>query len=202
MEETYTDYTKYDGTMGGTNAKNLNLNVGDEIVVQVTNPARGTKGAKVTTHLSFVGKLIIYLPNTDFLGISRKITDEEEREKLLKMADKLRSSKEEGFIIRTQAPFATQKQIKAEAEYLKKTYRQMLSSWKDAPVGATLYEDNDLPERVMRDCFGEEIFAIHVGDEALYKKLLKFLLKIRMIASIGSGNEGGSGNGNDWSNIH
>ncbi len=178
MEETYTDYTKYDGTMGGTNAKNLNLKVGDEILVQVSKPPRGTKGAKVTTHLSFVGKLIIYMPNTDFLGISRKITDERERERILKTVDKMRDSEEEGFIIRTQAPFATTKQIKAETEYLKKLYSEMLAFAAKAPVGALLYEDDDLPERVMRDCFGEEINAIHVGDEALYNRLLK-LAKLR-----------------------
>ncbi len=178
MEETYTDYTKYDGTMGGTNAKNLDLKAGDEIVVQVTKPPRGTKGAKVTTHLSFVGKLMIYLPNTDFLGISRKIIDEEERFKLLSMAEKLRASSEEGFIIRTQAPFASAKQIKAETEYLKKLYAEMAEFAEKAPVGALLYEDDDLPARIVRDCFGEEIASIHVGDEALHRRLLK-LAKLR-----------------------
>ncbi len=177
MEETYTDYSKYDGTMGGS-SKPLNLKVGDEIIVQVTKPARGTKGAKVTTHLSFVGKMIIYLPNTDFLGISRKITDEELRKQLLKKADEMRSSEEEGFIVRTQAPFAPLKRIKTEIAYLKKRYEEMLAAAKSAPVGTLLYEDEDLPERVMRDCFGEEITAIHVGDETLYKRLLR-IAKLR-----------------------
>ncbi len=178
MEETYTDWNKYDGTMGGTNQKFLNLKEGDEIVVQVTKPARGTKGAKVTTHLSFVGKLMIYLPNTDFLGISRKITEEEEREKLLTFADNLRSRKDEGYIVRTQAPFSTPKKIKAETEYLKKLYAEMEQLAKKAPVGALLYEDDDLPARVLRDCFEEEINAIHVGDETLYKRIVK-LAKLR-----------------------
>ena len=109
MEETYTDYTKYDGTPVATDAKPLDLKEGDEIVVQVTKPSRGNKGAKVTTHLSFVGKCLIYLPNTDFLGISRKITDETQRAKLLKAADKMRTRKDEGFIVRTSAPLVTQK---------------------------------------------------------------------------------------------
>ncbi len=178
MEETYTDYTKYDGTMGGTNNKILDLKVGDEILVQVTKPARGTKGAKVTTHISFVGKMLIYLPKTDFLGISRKIEDEGERERLLRTADKLRATEEEGFIVRTQAPFANPKQLKAESEYLKKLYLEMMRSAESAPVGALLYEDDDLPERVMRDCFGEEIKAIHVGDEELYKRILR-IAKLR-----------------------
>ena len=107
MEETYTDYTKYDGALGKPVEKPLDLKVGDEIIVQVSKPPRGNKGAKVTTHLSFVGKALIYLPNTDFLGISRKITDTDTQEKLLKTVEKMRASSEEGFIVRTVAPFAS-----------------------------------------------------------------------------------------------
>ena len=73
-DDTYTDYTKYDGTMSALNQENSSLNVGDEILVQITQPARGNKGAKVTKHLSIVGKHLIYLPNTAFVGISRKIS--------------------------------------------------------------------------------------------------------------------------------
>ena len=179
MEETYTDYTKYDGTPVRTDNKPLNLKVGDEIIVQVTKPPRGNKGAKVTTHLSFVGKCLIYLPNTDFLGISRKIVNETEREKLLKIADKMRGGNEkDGFIVRTQAPFATQKQLKVEAKYLKELCATTLEFAKNAPVGALLYEDEELPLRTLRDCFGDEISAIHVGDEELYQRLLK-IIRIR-----------------------
>ncbi len=177
MEESYTDYTKYDGALGEVQST-LDLKVGDEIIVQVVKPPRGSKGAKVTTHISFVGKLMIYLPSTNFLGISRKITDEETRSKLLLAAEKWRDEPTEGFIVRTQAPFATAKQLKAEREYLKKLYKEMDEFAQTAPVGALLYEDDDLPERVMRDCFGEEIAAIHVGDAALYRRIVK-LAKMR-----------------------
>ena len=179
MEETYTDYTKYDGTPVQTNAKPLELKVGDEIIVQVTKPSRGNKGAKVTTHLSFVGKNLIYLPETDFLGISRKIVDEKERERLLKTVDKLRGARpEDGFIVRTQAPLASLKQLKNEATYLKKLYNKTLAVAESAPVGAVLYKDEELPVRMMRDSFGDELIAIHVGDEQLYQKLLA-LVKLR-----------------------
>ena len=178
MEETYADYTKYDGTMGAMNGKNLSFSVGDEIVVQVTKPPRGNKGAKVTTHLSFVGKLIIYMPNTDFLGISRKITDEDTRQTLLTKMDGMRTRADEGFIVRTQTPFATDKQIRAEVEYLKQLYADTDSLSKTAPVGSLLYEDDDLPARVMRDSYGEEIHSIHVGDRELYERLLR-LIKLR-----------------------
>lgn len=175
MEETYTDYTKYDGTPVSTNAQPPKLEVGDEIIVQITKPPRGNKGAKVTTHLSFVGRRIIYLPTTDFLGISRKITDEKQREKLLKIADKMRKTQNEGFIVRTKAPLSTQKQLKAEADYLKKLYARMLETAKNAPVGALLYEDEDLPMRIMRDSFGDDLVAIHVGDEELYQRLFSLI---------------------------
>ncbi|MBQ7923856.1 MAG: Rne/Rng family ribonuclease [Clostridia bacterium] len=179
MEETYTDYTKYDGTPVSTSSKPLALNVGDELIVQVTKPPRGNKGAKVTTHLSFVGRRLIYLPCTDFLGISRKITDEKQRENLLKIADKMRMGNTgEGFIVRTQAPFASQRQLKKEAEYLKKLYAEMQKRAVNAPVGTILYQDEELPIRTMRDTFGDDIKSIHVGDEELYQKLLA-LIKLR-----------------------
>ncbi len=179
MEETYTDYSKYDGTMGAMNPVLSELKEGDEIIVQVTKPPRGNKGAKVTTHLSFVGKRIIFLPNTDFLGVSRKIEDEATREELLSIANKLRAkAAAEGFIMRTQAPFATQKQLKTEAEYLKRLYREMIKTAETANIGDMLYAEGDLPVRVMRNSFGDEIVAMHVGDKGLYERLLK-LVKLR-----------------------
>ncbi len=178
MEETYTDYTKYDGDHDAFNAAPLDLKVGDEIIVQIAKPPRGNKGAKVTTHLSFVGKNVIYLPNSDFLGISRKITEESTREKLLTAVNKMRATPSEGFIVRTQAPFATQKQLKTEAEYLKKLHLEMQAFASTAPVGSLLYEDDDLPTRVMRDSYGEDVSAIHVGDEELFERLRR-LIKLR-----------------------
>lgn len=178
MGEAYTDCLKYDGTMGETNAQLLDLKEGDEVIVQVTNPPRGNKGAKVTTHLSFVGKHLIYLPNTDFVGISRKITDDELRKNLLFTADKMRESADEGFIIRTQAPFVTRKQLKRESEYLKNLYGAMKECAKRAPVGSVLYRDFDLPVRIMRDSMGDDVTAMYVGDDVLYERLLQ-LVRLR-----------------------
>lgn len=178
MDETYTDYSKYDGTMGGTSASLSDLKEGDEIIVQVTKPPRGNKGAKVTTRLSFVGKNLIYLPKTDFLGISRKITDPELRESLLLTADKMRDRAGEGFIVRTRAPSATRKQLKWEAEYLKKVYKAAKEYSVGVPVGNLLYAEYDLPVRVMRDSMGDDVTAMYVGDEDLYARLLR-LVKLR-----------------------
>ena len=174
-EDSYTDYTKYDGTMSLMNVENHDLKEGDEVIVQISQPERGNKGAKVTKNLSFVGKNLIYLPNTSFLGISRKITDEAQREKLLSTVEKMRDTQDEGFIIRTQATLATQKQLKTEADYLKKLHLSMQEKAKDAPIGTVLYEDEDLPVRIVRDSIGESVTAFHVGDEDLYQRLLSLI---------------------------
>lgn len=170
-DETFTDFSKYDGTPVRQSA--FNLKEGDEVIVQVTKPPRGNKGAKVTTKLSFVGKRLIYLPNSDFLGISRKITHEETREVLLKIAQKMRKSENEGFIVRTQAPYASKKALQKEADYLKSLYQETQEKAKDAKVGELLYRDSDLPVRVMRDSIGDDVTAMTVGDKTLYEKLVE-----------------------------
>ena len=149
--------------------------MGDKILVQVVKPPRGNKGAKVTTHISLVGRRLIYLPRTDFLGISRRITDEKQRESLLKIADELRNgSNTEGFIVRTQATCASEEQLEREAQYLKSLYAQTLERAKNAPVGGVIYQDEELPIRVLRDSIGDDT-SICVADETLYQKLLKMV---------------------------
>lgn len=112
------------------------------------------------------------------MGVSRKITDESEREGLLDSMAKLRKSEGEGFIARTSAPFATPKQLKAESEYLRKVYAQMLEKAKTATEGALLYEEADLPTRMLRDTFGEDVSSIHVGDEEMYQRI-ENLIRLR-----------------------
>ena len=174
-DETYADWSKYDSATAkafsydGTVSA---LKPGDEVIVQVVKPPRGTKGAKVTTHLSFVGKNLIYLPGTEFTGISRKIVDEEEKERLLKIASKLRSGEHEGYIVRTNAQVAEKKALKREWAYLKKLWEGTATRAKNAKVGELLHRDLELPVRIMRDSIGDEVEAMHVGDKALYSRLV------------------------------
>ncbi|MBR2340836.1 MAG: Rne/Rng family ribonuclease [Clostridia bacterium] len=176
MDESYADPSKYEGTMGEMNPTLPDLKVGDEILVQVTKPPRGNKGAKVTTRLSIVGKNFIYLPTTEFVGISRKITDEKTRERVLSVTDRLRDKKAgEGVIIRTQAPLTPPRKLKKEWQFLKKLWQDLLERAKNAPVGQVLHKDLDLPLRVIRDSFGDELVAIHVGNQELYERILKLI---------------------------
>lgn len=143
------DRNKYDG-----NADNiptvLNLHTGDEIMVQLVKPPVGKKGAKVTINLSFVGKSAIYMPNTEFVGVSRKITDEELRRNLIYTAGKM-LKRGEGLIVRTAAPYVSRKDMLRELENMRKIYADVCSRMANAAVGELLYTDSALPARILRD---------------------------------------------------
>ena len=176
--EMVVDPSKYDTqyAQGGKEQK-LRLKEGDEIVVQVLKNPRGTKGAKVTTKLSFVGKNLIFLPGTDFLGISRKITEAELRDNLLFTVDGLRG-RHNGLIVRTAAPYTTMSRLKAEAAYLKNLYKSVSEQQKTAKAGDVLYREYELPIRVLRDSFDDDIEKIIVGEKTLYEQIVN-LIRLR-----------------------
>ena len=163
-------FTAYDGE--GNALRAPDLKEGDEILVQIVKPPRGSKGAKVTCDLSFVGKTLIYLPQTDFLGISRKIVEGDVRERLLKDVDKLRDEGT-GFIVRTAAEEADRRHLKIESEYLKRVWHTVERAAASAAVGDVVYREYDLPMKVMRDSLGGGVTRIYVGDRATYENVVR-----------------------------
>ena len=119
-EDILPDKNKYDGGEVDIPAE-LDLHVGDEVLVQVVKPPIGKKGAKVTTALSFVGKYTIFMPATPFIGVSRKIHDSELRKSLI-FAGKRICRGSEGWIIRTAAPYANRRQATDEVNYYRRIY--------------------------------------------------------------------------------
>lgn len=152
----------------------LSVQVGDEVMVQVSKSPIGTKGARLTMNLSFVGKYLIYLPGTPFLGVSRKIVDEEKRAELLSLAEKLRFSGD-GLIMRTRAPHADIKALKAEAKYLRGLYLTTTEAYADASAGDLVYRDADVHLRLLRDIDLDEIEKIYIGSETVYKRMVTAL---------------------------
>ncbi len=178
LNENLSVFSSYDGAT--QTEEPIVLREGDEVLVQVVKPPRGSKGAKVTTALSFVGKNLIFLPQTDFMGMSRKITDEPTRERLLAEAEKLRQNGE-GYIVRTAAMYATKRHLKIESEYLRRMARTVFEYAQNAPVGSVVYREYELAVKVMRDSLNDEVTKIYVGDQALYEKLLPL---VRMRADL------------------
>lgn len=147
-----------------------NLAPGQEIIVQISHPPRGTKGAKVTTCLSFVGKTIIYLPDTDFIGISNRISDEELRQSLMLAASRTKRPGE-GLVIRSAAPFLKYDAFNRELETLRSIYGSVAEHFDDAPAGSLLYTDFSLPVRVIRDCIENTVDKIVIGNAEHYARI-------------------------------
>ncbi len=168
-EDLFPDKNKYDGDEVDIPAE-LNLKPGDEILVQVVKAPVGKKGAKVTTALSFVGKYLIYMPNTPFIGVSRKIRDAELRKNLIFSA-KRKCRGDEGMIVRTAAPYASRKEADAEMNYFRKLCRAIMEKFASVPVGEILYTDYPLFMRVLRDTLLSDVERIYVGSKTLYDSI-------------------------------
>lgn len=146
------------------------LKAGDEVMVQVVKAPVGKKGAKVTLRPSFVGNCLIYTPEIPFVGVSRKIADEELRRNLIFSAERLKNP-EEGLILRTAAPYAKRDQFQNEYSYLKNAYAGVKRAFESAKVGDLLHTDSSLPVRILRDTLANEVDAIVVGTKELKEKI-------------------------------
>lgn len=173
VEDLFPDHTAYDGTEIDI-PKELSLNVGDEIMVQVVKAPVGKKGAKVTTNVSLVGKYMIYMPTTPFIGVSRKISDAELRRTLIMGASKQKTGNE-GLIMRTAAPYAPKSEKVAELNILRKLHEAIKEKFAQAPVGKLLYTDSPLHIRVLRDLMVLDIDKVVVGNEALKESVLSVI---------------------------
>lgn len=150
--------------------KNLNLSVGDEVIVQVVKPSVDKKGAKVTTHLSFTGKYIVYMPNTPFIGISKKFSDEELKRNLASNAKRFLRD-DEGLIVRTAAPYALIDEKKAELSFFRNTYKSIVEKFESATHGELLFQS--LPDfvKVLNDTMLTPTDEVHVGNKELFDEV-------------------------------
>lgn len=155
--------------------KTLSVNAGDEIMVQAAKDPIGSKGVRLTTYLSFAGRYLVYMPSFDIIGVSRKITDEETRERLTKYISALKIKG--GFVVRTAAENALKKDIESEAKYLKELYLDALESYKNAKVGDVVYSEGNLAVRMLRDVYTSEIDKVYIAEKRLYDDVLKSVEK-------------------------
>ena len=154
----------------------LDLKVGDEVLVQAIKDPAGTKGVRLTSNVSFAGRYVVFMPNIDFVGVSRKITDEKQRERLLKIARGC-CSKKTGVIIRTAGENAGKDEIKREIAALKKRYDAILRQFRKQPAPSLLYEEGNLALRIIRDVYSENVDKFIVGDKETYKTVLEYARK-------------------------
>ena len=156
----------------------LCVKAGDEVMVQVSKSPMGKKGARLTMCLSYVGKHLIFMPTSNYCAVSRKITDESEREMLLAAAKKL-SERGGGFVMRTSALTADPRELRAEANYLRALYDDTVEAYTAASVGDMVYRDADLHARLLRDFDLDGIDKIYIGDEQTFNRAERLFKRAR-----------------------
>ncbi len=165
------------GGHGGTDTRPIEkiVHEGQALLVQVIKDPIGTKGARLSTQVSLAGRLLVYLPQDSHIGISQRIEDEAERETL---RDKLQHLLPEGltggFIIRTMAETATEREMANDIEYLTKLWGDLETSTREVPAPVLLYQDLSLAQRVLRDMATEETTRIVVDSRETFVRMLDF----------------------------
>ena len=151
------------------------LKPGQEIVVQVMKDPLKTKGARLTMQLSIAGRYLVYVPQGEGVGVSRRLEDKE-RDRLRKQAAKLDLG-EGGAIIRTAARGASRADFEREIKYLHKLYELLQKRAKETVAPAMVFQEADLSVRVVRDIFSAHFEDALVDDQKAYNRLVSFLTR-------------------------
>jgi ribonuclease G len=151
------------------------LSEGQTLLVQVVKDPIGSKGARLSTQVSIAGRLLVYLPQDPHIGISQRIEGELERETLRgKLQTLLPEGTAGGFIIRTMAEAASERELATDIEYLTKLWRDLNERASQVPAPTVLYQDLNLSQRVLRDMATEETSRILVDSRETFVRMQEF----------------------------
>lgn len=150
------------------------LSEGQNVVVQVTKDPIGTKGARLTCHITLPCRNLVLIPQTDHIGVSRKIDDEDLRERLKTQIEEIRPEGV-GFIVRTVAEHATREELEADMEFLLILWDEIVQKISTSKAPESIHEDIDITLRAIRDFFTVDVDRLIIDDEESYNKLLKFV---------------------------
>ncbi len=151
------------------------LREGQSLMVQVIKEPIGTKGARLTTQISIAGRFLVYLPQQDHIGVSQRIEVEVERELLkARLLGLLPENRVGGYIIRTMSETATDEELLADIDYLTKTWMHIQAKSTTVPERSLIFQDLNLPMRVLRDVVCAETETIRIDSGETYQKLVDF----------------------------
>ena len=148
---------------------------GQEVLVQITKAQIGTKVPTLTTYISLPGRYLVLMPSISKCGVSKKITHEEERQKLRALLKGLNPPAGMGYIIRTAGLDRSREELARDLAYLLNLWKAILEKVKTAESPATIYKESDLVIRSIRDLFQGDIDEICVDDYDVYVRAREFL---------------------------
>ena len=150
------------------------LKEGQEILVQIAKEPIGKKGARITSHIALPGRFLVYMPTVNHTGVSRKISSEEERQRLKRIILSERENGHGGFIVRTAAQSASEDELRADIRFLKGLWQDIKNRAESSKPPALIYHDLNVVERVLRDQVTSDFNVIWVDTEAEYERILRF----------------------------
>jgi ribonuclease G len=147
---------------------------GEEILVQVAKDPLGTKGARITSHVSLPGRYMVFMPSTKHIGISRRIESEEERERLKEIAQSLGTT-EGGFILRTASEGQSKREIQRDLRFLTKLWKRIQEKAEKAPAPSLIHQDLDLITRTIRDFFTNDTEHVVIDSAKDHRRIVDFV---------------------------
>ncbi len=153
---------------------NKALERNQHLLVQVSQDPRGQKGALLTTYISFPGRYLVLMPYKAKNGVSRKIQDEEERERLKAILDEINPSDEMGFIARTACEGKGKSEILKDVRTLRRLWQDIAQKSKKATAPALIYQESNLAIRTIRDYLSPDVDEILVDSPDLYVQVQDF----------------------------
>jgi ribonuclease G len=156
------------------------LKEGQEVVVQVVKEPLGTKGARITSHLSLPGRFLVYMPTVDHIGISRKIDARDERRRLRGIVQQFReqSGLPGGVIIRTAAANRPDEDIVADLSYFQQVWNEVQRKRETERTPAVLFREESLVTKLLRDLLNEQFQAIRLDDEVEHRRVIAFIQRV------------------------
>ena len=151
------------------------LKQGQEIIVQIAKEPLGKKGARITSHVALPGRYLVYMPTLHHTGVSRKIASAEERSRLRHLVNDAKGSASGGFIVRTAASSAPPEDVRADVEFLTRTWSEIKSRSEQRKAPSLLHRDLNLVERILRDFVNSDFGAVWVDSEEDYTKVVEFM---------------------------
>ncbi len=174
------DYAEYNPCITDCAIKNVRdqslrienlLREGQDILVQVSKDPIGTKGARLTCHITLPCRNLVFIPQTDHIGISRKIEDEEIRDRLKNLIQQIRPQGT-GFIVRTVAENATREELEADMEFLMLLWDDIVDRAENSESRTLIHQDLDITLRSIRDFFTTDVDSLIIDEPIAHSKIV------------------------------
>src|SRR3954452_24481359 len=149
---------------GGARIEDL-LKEGQEVIVQVTKEPISTKGARTTRYISLPGRHLVFMPTVDHIGITRRIASDKERRRLREIVESVRPPGS-GFIVRTVAEGVSERELKADMEFLIKLWNNVVTRSEGGRCPSLIYNDLDLLLRTVRDLFTVDVEKLIIDSRS------------------------------------